>query len=409
MVMGLGAPYRALLTLLDALFSALLAGPAVVGYWRGTWNLSTHYIYPSDPGSSSLAGIIFGLSGLFIFNLGQRSIDKLLDPDRHRLFFYLGSRLYTALFGLCCVNAWRGTWQALDLYTEASFGTVFPTTCCSVLALAVMRTLRNISAPPFALSLDHFQGYFHVPTLFRVDNTKDWPLYILDCAFSVGVVGTLVVFVWRGAWVLFDLYLFPDNKERSCIGSLILGYAIVLTTFSLQPAMSWCCAQLKGFIRIVVADCFLLISFIGTVNVWRGIWNLLDLWLLPGEFKLSNFMTHLGCFLFLMLLNCSNSVLVRGVYIDAEEPDGKCIDFPCRYLRLFFQAEREKKESRQRKMTLTSRDLGITELRGDEKDQENGGSALLLGASHDQIKSIIVTAQQQQKLKKPNSGTEHFV
>jgi hypothetical protein len=39
-------------------------------------------------------------------------------------------------------------------------------------------------------------------------------------------------------------------------------------------------------------------------------------------------------------------VLVRGVYIDAEEPAGQCVIFPVYYLRLFFQKERNKKQKR---------------------------------------------------------------
>jgi len=54
-----------------------------------------------------------------------------------------------------------------------------------------------------------------------LQNTRDWSLYLLDCAFSVGVVGTLVVFVWRGVWILIDIYLFPENPEYSAIGSLV--------------------------------------------------------------------------------------------------------------------------------------------------------------------------------------------
>ncbi|XP_014218619.1 uncharacterized protein LOC106646916 [Copidosoma floridanum] len=368
--------YYTLLTILDAVFSGALAGPAVVGYWRGTWGLSGFYVYPGEPELSSLASILIGFCGLFAFSLAQTVLATLLHPDRHRLCFYVGSRLYTALYGLCCVNAWRGTWQALDLYTEHTFATVFTTTCVSLLALAVMRTLRNISAPPFAISLDTFNGYFDVPTLFRVDNSKDWSLYILDCAFSVGVVGTLVVFVWRGAWVLFDLYLFPENREHSAVGSLVIGYVIVVVSFTLQPLMRCTCSRLTGLARLLAADGYLLVSFIGTVNVWRGIWNVLDLYLLPEDPKLSCWITHLGCFVFLMLLNCSNSVLVRGVYIDAEEEEaGKCVVFPCHYLRLFFKVEREKKEVRRRNLIVASRDL--VGSRGDPSDKETENGALL--------------------------------
>lgn len=46
------------------------------------------------------------------------------------------------------------------------------------------------------------------------------------------------------------------------------------------------------------------------------------------------------------MLNCSNSVLVRGVFVDAEEPAGQCVIFPVYYVRLFFQKERTKKRQR---------------------------------------------------------------
>ena len=166
------------LTILDAVFSVTIAGPMVVGYWRGTWGLSGIYIYPDNAELSSLTSIIIGFCGLFTFNLAQHVLDECLHPDKHRLLFYVGSRLYTAIFGFCCVNAWRGAWQALDLYTEHNFSTVFTTTCVSLLALAIMRTLRNISAPPFAISLDTFAGYFEVPTLFRVNVSADMSIRI---------------------------------------------------------------------------------------------------------------------------------------------------------------------------------------------------------------------------------------
>ena len=50
--------------------------------------------------------------------------------------------------------------------------------------------------------------------------------------------------------------------------------------------MRWACERLHGFWRVVVADCFLFFSFIGTVNVWRGVWQLLDIYFLPGNYLL---------------------------------------------------------------------------------------------------------------------------
>lgn len=367
--------HRSLLTVLDTMFSALLAAPAVVGYWRGTWGLSDAYIYPGRPVYSSVTSIIVGFAGLFAFNALQHSLDELLHPDKHRLLYYAGSRLYTAVFGFCCVSAWRGAWQALDVYTEHTPTTVFATIAVSLLALLMMRAIRNISAPPLSLGLDTFPGYFDVQTMFRVDvssaSTRDWWCYLLDCAFSVVVVGTPVVFVWRGVWILFDLYLYPEDRKSSAIGSLVIGYAIVVLSFSLQPLMQYICGRLQGCARLIAADAFLLLSFLGTVNVWRGIWGALDHWFIPENPVLSCWITHVGCFVFLVLLHCSNSILVRGVYIDAEEEDGKCVAFPCQYIRLFFKIEREKKEARRRNLLMASKDL---KPRGDgnAKDAENG-------------------------------------
>ncbi|KAI4477244.1 hypothetical protein M0804_012834 [Polistes exclamans] len=210
-----------ILTIFDTIFSAIIAAPAVVGYWRGTWGLSDAYLCRDDPILSSFVSIAIGFTGLFFFSITQDRLNDLLHPDKHRLSYYAGSRIYTAVFGFCCVNAWRGAWQALDLYTELIPSTVSLTTAASLLALAIMRAIRNVSAPPFSLSLDSCPGYFQVQTMFRVNNTRGWSLYLLDCAFSVGVVGTLVVFVWRGVWILFDLYLLPENREYSALGSLI--------------------------------------------------------------------------------------------------------------------------------------------------------------------------------------------
>lgn len=42
-----------------------------------------------------------------------------------------------------------------------------------------------------------------------------------------------------------------------------------------------------------------------------------------------------------MAMGCSNSVLVRGVCLDCEEPDGSCVVFPCDYLKIIFDQEKD--------------------------------------------------------------------
>ncbi|XP_058060503.1 uncharacterized protein LOC131211153 isoform X1 [Anopheles bellator] len=354
-----GSYHEHLLQLLDYLYASLIVAPLVVGYWRGTWNLMGDYIYPSDLTTSLIVSLAIGVAGHIMFNLCQATLRRHLNADKHRIAFYVGSRVYTAVYGLVCVNAWRGGWQLIDLYTTHNVLYVALITLGCLFLLACLKGSRNVMGPPFVIVNDAQQEYFDVPTYFKLTGSKDPGLYVLDCMFSVLVIGSLVVFVWRGLWVLLDLKLFPEDHGASAWASVIIGYGVTGVTFSLQPLMRWTCDRLTGFWRVVVADLFLFFSFIGTINVWRGVWQALDTYFLPDQRLLSNWITHAVSLVLLILLNCSNSVLVRGVYIDAEEPAGQCVVFPVYYIRLFFQKERNKKQRRLLE-TLERADLNST-------------------------------------------------
>lgn len=69
--------------------------------------------------------------------------------------------------------------------------------------------------------------------------------------------------------------------------------------------------------------------------------------LFAGNPEISCWITHWVCLILLIVLGCSNSLLVRGVYIDAEEPSGKCVIFPCYYLRVLLQRDENQKGEQQ--------------------------------------------------------------
>ncbi|XP_043278064.1 uncharacterized protein fusl isoform X1 [Venturia canescens] len=346
------------ISFVDTLLSLFVVGPLVIGQWRGIWTMMDIY---NEYFSEWLCFIVgTGLHVLFAIGrdgLHGRFVEKLRinHGTAGRVAYDLVRLMYIYIFCIACNAHWRGGWKIFSRYCGTNIWVSNSFTIIFAAGLVILRSFRNLLAPPFIVVIDRPERVFHFPTRYNV-NTRDWSLYILDCAFSVGVVGSLVVFVWRGAWVLFELHLFPENREYSAIGSLVIGYIIVAVTFCLQPLMRYTCARLKGLARLLAADAFLLLSFLGTVNVWRGIWTVLDLWLLPDNLELSCWITHVGCFVFLVLLNCSNSILVRGVYIDAEEEEGRCVVFPCHYLRLFFKIERQKKEARRQNLVASSKE-----------------------------------------------------
>ncbi|XP_046589537.1 uncharacterized protein LOC107227151 isoform X2 [Neodiprion lecontei] len=358
------------LSFADYFFSTVIIAPMVIGHWRGYWTLMDMYFERFPAWGSILVGsIIQTILSVLKYYLDDSFAKEI--PAKSvctRLGYRMLRTVYTCIFSTGCIMQWRGAWTIFIDFTAYEWITNCATVIC-LIVLMLLRCIRDLLSSPFTVGIDNREYTFKFTTRFNV-NTRDWSLYILDCAFSVGVVGTLVVFVWRGVWASFDLYLFPDNAEYSAVGSVVIGYTFVVITFSLQPIMCCICDRLKGLSRLIVADLFMLLSFVATVNVWRGVWNVLDLWFLPEDPELSCWITHLGCFIFLVLLNCSNSILVRGVYIDGYEDGGQCVVFPCHYLRLFFKIEREKKAARRQNIVVASRDLAtIRERTGKE---ENG-------------------------------------
>lgn len=51
--------------------------------------------------------------------------------------------------------------------------------------------------------------------------------------FFVILVATAVVFFWRGAWGLMDMFIFPNNQFLSFTTSLIAGIVILVITHML--------------------------------------------------------------------------------------------------------------------------------------------------------------------------------
>ncbi|CAH1407053.1 unnamed protein product [Nezara viridula] len=288
---GISNSYYLFITFLDSLLAALVISPLVVSYWRGTWELMGYYVYPQDMKKSSLVSLLIGLGGIMLFTMTQKFYPKMLNPNKHRILYYVISRVYTACFGFACINSWRGGWVALDAYTSTEPRSVIFITCASIIILIMTKTIRNISAPPFAIVTDRYEGYFDVPTHFKTG----------------------------------------------------IGYTIVGITFALQPPMKYLANELSGISRMLIVDTYLLFSFCGTVNVWRGVWKFQDIYFFPENPALSYALSHFVPFLLLVLINSSNSILVRGVYIDGEEAGAQCVDFPCYYLRLIFQSKRKEK------------------------------------------------------------------
>lgn len=158
----------AALVAIDAALSTAVITPVVVTYWRITWKLMDIYILPEHKPWSIAASVTIGFFGLFVFTLVQHRLKSYLKPRKHTIMYYVVSRCYTAAFAYSCVNSWRGIWDAMDMVTGTRPPVVAVTVVLGICSLASMKTLRNIVAPPIAILTDNYDGYFEVPTLFRI-------------------------------------------------------------------------------------------------------------------------------------------------------------------------------------------------------------------------------------------------
>lgn len=264
----------------DQIFSVVILAPAVVGYWRGTCNLLDIFLYPQNELISSWISYIIGISGHLFFTIFQKQLKNVFNPKKGRIRYYIGSRLYTIVFAFVCVNSFRGVWQLLEFYTDYEVETVSIMISISVICLGVLRGIRSIASPYF-LCTDTYSNYFEVPTRFK--ETKHPVLHILDCLFSVIVMESLVVVVWRNVWAFEDLTFFPENDLYTILGSMTIGVSVISATFAIQPTVRLLCTRLNGFWRILIADLFLLLVSIGSVNVWRSIWIYYDVYFFGGQ------------------------------------------------------------------------------------------------------------------------------
>lgn len=155
------------LDILDILFSSLIVGPAVIGYWRGTWNLMGYVLAPSDQYMSAVLSVIIGTVGHFVLTLYQDKLSVAFHPDKHRIAFFVFSRIYTAAYGIICVNGWRGGWLLMDQLLPYKIPILLAITLTSAFLLALFKGLRNISAAPFAISTDRSKDYFVIPTMYK--------------------------------------------------------------------------------------------------------------------------------------------------------------------------------------------------------------------------------------------------
>jgi len=330
--------YNLIIEISDYLISIFIITPLVIGTWRGLFAVQNMFLIPEKPIVSALISFLLGLTGEISFILLQYQLNSILKR-RHTVTFVVLSRGLNIVLGIYCIAFWRGLWNLLDIFTGDTWESSISQCTIGITCLILLKSLRNIICPPFAVELDNnSQNFFTIGTLYGTDRHSPVIFRLADTFFTVVIVSSLTIVVWRSSWYLIDLYLQPDDLVSSAWISFIFAVSWSLILMTSQPLFLPYYEDLlqDGWGKILLGDLYHLLTFLGVINAWRGTWMLLDIYLLPNHLVLSNLVNIIAGFVLLTAGLCFRTVLEIGADMDFLQPGSQGLKYQTGYLSKLF-------------------------------------------------------------------------
>jgi len=308
-------------------WSAIVVAPVVVIYWRGTWDLLADLVYPNNvqhPATQrQISGLVCYLAGLvtrIVMDMVKGSLQKFLE-DKEEIIMKVVSWLFTALYALAGVSFWRGVWFLMKMDVGVNPVKLFIILSVSIAVLFYTGVSRSLIASPLGITLDTKAAAFHTKMFFeRSSESKMW--LFLDTIFTNLVIRQLIVFSWWSLWSLLNTFLLQPKVARGegvSYDSLILGYigAGLCLIFDRVIQNS----VLKNpYMMKLTSMLVTLLAFFSSVNVWRGMWSLLNMYFLPSlEPDGSYLIGHVLGLTALSALKLSNTIATDGIAEDSDE------------------------------------------------------------------------------------------
>lgn len=157
------------LSVFDALFTAVFITPVVIFTWGSIWPLlDKHYsfLFPVYPSLWISTCILCG------FSIVGAILDYFFGGCRQKglcskLLYKFVKFLYVYVFFVCNILQWRGLWALYATYITTRCQVCFVTLFCLV-SLVLLKSLKNGVGCPFVIAVDLEEGFFDFPSRFRV-------------------------------------------------------------------------------------------------------------------------------------------------------------------------------------------------------------------------------------------------
>ena len=238
---------------------------------------------------NQLTGVTCYCLGLFtriILDLVQYHMKEKLD-GRSRWVQVTVSWLYIALYSIAGVSFWRGIWTLMtrDIgLGEAQLGVIL---ILGLMLMLVMKAGQSLLSTPLVITLDKPEVTWANKNYFKkTPEDKGW--FVLDVLFTNLVMRHLVVFTWWSLWELENKFLIhKDIDEKDpyvATDSLLMGYAAYIVTVTMDYIIRNIKIT-KLYITTPLYIATILMGWFATVNVWRGLWSMLDHYWLPSKNK----------------------------------------------------------------------------------------------------------------------------
>jgi len=334
--MGVMRTKDCLLSLADFLWSSMVVAPLVILYWRGSWDLLDDLVFPFPKEGSikledsphpairkQLSGLVCYLVGLLVrisLDLSKFHIGEFLHT-KSKYIRLTCSWIFNAVYALAGVSFWRGVWFLMKL--DIGVGTVqlLVVLCGSLAVLIFTNVPKSLISPPLAISLDKHEVTFQNGTFFR--KTPDagcW--FLIDVIFTNLVIRQLIVFCWWSLWSLENKFLcknYMGIKEFNVsYDSLFLGYVGAILTVALDKLIQTVSIP-KLYIKNPAATLVACLAFFSSVNVWRGVWSMLDHYFLPHLDHDENYIIgHIAGIVALTGMMVANTISNDSIVLDSE-------------------------------------------------------------------------------------------
>lgn len=186
----------------------------------------------------------------------------------------------------------------------------------------------GLSPPPLAVTL--VTTYFAV-TLEADEKPPELPKIVPLADIAVSFVGLpfLVVFFWRGTWLLLDEYFWGVTDEHELKVSLGWGtlFSFVCFVLTSEPVISFIQIDHKLGAGVIGRVRTYILAW-GTVSFWRVVWDIWDLYM-GGVTTWSSWISHAVGVVYLTAMGCVSSINAPASTLGVDVvPHPGCADEP---------------------------------------------------------------------------------